>query len=310
MSVPTVRRISDMSRVQEHGRIRFGVKGARYPKALNTFRFTSPDKVAIEQIAEIYGGDPQPWSDRSARIQNQFEVITEASSIDVWVPPDSVSCSYEMWTAAGCQRRCDGETCTLLDVEEPQPCVCLAKNLRECKPKTRFSVVLPAIDFGGVWRGESGSWDAMEEMTSMMSLIDAVRDHGQPFLICRLILQDMKKTTKGETHRWKYPKLIPTDSMQNIVTGATSFTALTQSNDGRVHPMEIESRSVHALGTTHADTTYVEVVDVEIIEEESWPTFTAAARDGIKRAELEKRDNGRIYRRKEPADDNQPKESP
>ena len=288
MSAPVVRPIIEMSRVQEHGRIRFGVKGTKYPKALDTFRFTSPDRTAIEQIAEIYGGTPSPWSDRSARIQNQYEVITETNDIRVWLPPDAVSCWYEAWTAGGCQRRCDGNTVRLLDDDSSYPCICIAKGERLCKPKTRFNFVLPDIDFGGVWRGESGSWDAMEEMLTMMTLIDKVRSMGQPFLICRLILQDMKKTKQGETHRWKYPKLIPQDSMQSIVTGATNFTALIQSNDGNVRPRELV-----AVAESDDFTEPDDAIDVlEIDKEQSWSTLAEAVSDGQVREHLEKK-NGK-----------------
>ena len=52
-----IKPIHDLGRTPEHGRIRLGVKTERAMKSLDTFRFTSPDKEAIEQIADAYGGD-------------------------------------------------------------------------------------------------------------------------------------------------------------------------------------------------------------------------------------------------------------
>lgn len=292
-------------RVQEHGRIRFGVKGGKYPKAIDTFRFTSPDKQAIEQIAELYGGTVHQWSDRSARVQNQWEVITESNSIEVWVPPDSVSTALELWSAAGCQRRCDESSCMVMDAEEPVPCICVAKGVRECSPKTRFNVVLPDIDFGGVWRGESGSWDARDEMIAMMDLIDTVRDMGQPFLVCRLILKDMKKTKKGETHRWKYPQLIPQDSLRSIVQGATQFTALVQGNDGVVRPQLITPDNHEPLAIGHAAEVVAqdeEVIDAEVIDDAPvvFERVADAVRAGYSRDQLVKGDDKK-WRLKEEA---------
>ena len=47
-----IKAIQDLGRTPEHGRIRLGVKTERAMKSLDTFRFTSPDKEAIEQIAD------------------------------------------------------------------------------------------------------------------------------------------------------------------------------------------------------------------------------------------------------------------
>ena len=66
------------SRIPEHGRIRLGMQdeGRGFPKSLDTFRFTSPDKEAVEQIANLYGGEVNKWNDKKASPPNQWEVIT------------------------------------------------------------------------------------------------------------------------------------------------------------------------------------------------------------------------------------------
>ena len=97
-------------RAPEAGRIRTGIKSGRAMKSIDTFRFTSPHKEAIEELARIYGGEAKPWNEPTAN-KNQYEVITKASSIEVFLQPGGLTTHYEMWSGGGCQRRCDGEMC-------------------------------------------------------------------------------------------------------------------------------------------------------------------------------------------------------
>ena len=73
-------------RLPEQGRIRFGMKHPqrKFPMSLDTFRFTSPDRNAIEKVAEVFGGDPKPWNEPRAQQKHQWEVLTRADCIDVW----------------------------------------------------------------------------------------------------------------------------------------------------------------------------------------------------------------------------------
>ena len=57
-----IKPLAQLGRAPEQGRIRLGVKTERAMKSLDTFRFTSLDKSAIEQIASIYGGVVKPWT--------------------------------------------------------------------------------------------------------------------------------------------------------------------------------------------------------------------------------------------------------
>ena len=102
-----IKAIQDLGRTPEHGRIRLGVKTERAMKSLDTFRFTSPDKEAIQQIADAYGGDVKSWTPPKSK-QEQWEVITTSSEIRVFLPPNSIDVWYEQWSGGGCQRRCDG----------------------------------------------------------------------------------------------------------------------------------------------------------------------------------------------------------
>ena len=105
--------IVDIQRRQtEVGRIRLGQKvkasnGKERPARLETFRFTSPSKPLIDAIAKLYGGQVQEWT--PPRGAAEWEVVTDAASVPVVVPPQDIGSSqfYESWSAGGCQRRCD-----------------------------------------------------------------------------------------------------------------------------------------------------------------------------------------------------------
>lgn len=160
----------------EAGRIRLGVKaktaqGKEYPKSIDTFRLTSQYRAPLDQAAEAWGGEVRPWND-------QFEVITQTNSLDIVLPmgegfdPLGGTPVYELWSAGGCTRRCDGETMIAPTSTGPDtvemtesPCVCAAKGILECSPKLRLTVGLPDLDFYGFWRLETGSMYAIQELS-------------------------------------------------------------------------------------------------------------------------------------------------
>lgn len=148
-------------RVHEIGRIRLGEKDDNRPRALSTFRFTSPRQDLLTRAAELFGGTVTPWN-------SQWQVVTDADALDVLVPPEDVSFSqwWEQWTAGGCSRRCDGVREAIND----EPCPCVRDGVRVCEPITRLSVILPAFAVFGVWRVESSSWYAAGELQSSVGL--------------------------------------------------------------------------------------------------------------------------------------------
>src|SRR4051794_38986700 len=139
------REILDHQRKYGHqiGEIRLGISvvrddGKKQPTKLNTFRLTTPSRNVAAQVAVVLGGVV-----RDAELLNgrrTFEVVTEVSELPVVVPPGDavISQHYEMWSAAGCARRCDGFE-TLIP---GGPCQCYATSTPDAtspRPVTRAS---------------------------------------------------------------------------------------------------------------------------------------------------------------------------
>jgi len=279
-------------RLQEQGRIRIGVKTAKAAKALDTFRFTSPDEVAIRELAALYGGEAREWNEPKATIRNQWEVITKTSSIRVWLPPDAISQYYEHWGFAGLERRCDGEMVELHD-DNGDPvqaaCICDAKQQMLCKPRTRMMVVLPEIRFGGGWRIETQSWNAAREMPTIEQLI--VQLQAQGLVEGRLsIAEGMSKTGKV-TKRFKFPRLSITSSAEQLMSGQGTVLSITRENT-QVAPLQLEAE---------------EVIDAEIVEEPKgddnptgpWTRLRDAMEETGEPSSVFERGTDRKFRRKE-----------
>ena len=214
------------TRMPEHGRIRMGVKDANrgFPKAIDKLRFTSPDKEAVEQIANLYGGEVNKWNDKKASPPNQWEVITTSESIKVFLPKDSLSIWYEMWSGRGCIRRCDGETCTLTTAGDSDmvDCMCAAENKMECAPKTRLNVILPEIKFGGVWLLTTNSWNAAKELPAMEQMLHQLQAVG--IVEGRLRLE--KRQTDGGAKKFVVPTIDVDASPLDILEGQAQPKAL------------------------------------------------------------------------------------
>ena len=228
----TVTPIHQMRRqMPEQGRIRIGKKGARgAPQRLSTFRFTSHDELAIREIARRYGGDPTPWSDGPRA--GEWEVISNAARVPVLLPPaplgegELATPIYEMWSGGGCLRRCDGEVAKVPDGESVAECacICLAKGIMECKPKTRLIVILREIRFGGGWRIESGGWTAATELPGMVDMLLELQSRG--IIAGELVLREEKRVKNGRTTKWMVPMLTAEASADELTAGQGTVGSL------------------------------------------------------------------------------------
>ena len=280
-------KIADLGgRPAEAGRIRLGVKaktqrGKDRPASIDTLRFTSPYQDCIEAIADQFGGTARPWNEPSARMKNQFEVITETGEVPVLLPADPLDQGYELWAAGGRQRRCDGETCEVprkindSDYEfVPTGCLCVKEGARSCQPKSRLLVVLPTIPFRGVWRIETSSWTALDELPYQVGMLTSLQATGR-LMQARLSLhQETKKTPVGTRH-YVVPRLSMDATPMEILSGGGTAAelagatvtavdgprraALTAGTQGAPDPGESETRP---------QTTDDDIIDAEIVEDD------------------------------------------
>lgn len=192
------------------GRIRTGNQitskgGKRIPNKLETFRLTSESRDMVEAAAAAYGGVVAPWTNPGAS-RPQFEVVTTATALDIVVPPGQpVSQWLELWTAGGCQRRCDGET----NVLDMSPCACpsdveqrlaLAAKGEACKTTTRLNVILPALPDLGVWMLESHGFYAAVELAGAAEVLAMAAQTGR-LIPARLRLEQREKRIPGKPTR-------------------------------------------------------------------------------------------------------------
>lgn len=252
-------------RPPEAGRIRTGQKTGKAMKALDVFRFTSPHRDAIEQLAQQYGGVVEPWNDPSARIANQFEVVTTTSSIEIMLPDEALSCWYELWSGGGCVRRCDGNQATVTVSSGPDgdaqeqlvPCICQRNALAECRPYTRLNVVLPNVNFYGYWRLESKGWNAMKELPGMTDLISYMASKGT-MVRSLLSLQQRTSMHNGRKRHFIVPQL-----------GMIHTPAELMSGDATARPQLSQNEPLRELTSTPIyDEDIVEAVVVEDIDDE------------------------------------------
>jgi hypothetical protein len=197
-------------RLAEVGRIRIGqqvksANGKARPAKLETFRLTSPDRLRIQHAGQLYGGTPRQWQ---APAGQQWEVITETSALDVIVPPSDMAFSqhYELWSAGGCQRRCDGQSESISD----GPCLC-DPDARECDIHTRLSVLLRDLPGLGVWRIDTSGYYAAVELQGAVEIIQIAAGRGQ-MLPARLRLEQRSVKRPGDdgkplTRRFAVPVL-------------------------------------------------------------------------------------------------------
>jgi hypothetical protein len=151
------------------------------PKATSTWRMTTYGDVGrtmLEEAAQLYGGQVKPWE--QAPEPGGWELATETDSVDVLVPPAETpfSVSLELWTAAGCARRCDGETCEVYRGRgqgwRKQGCMCEDPEdptKRECSIHMRFGVILPRVAGLGVWAVNTHSFHGTEELMGSLSVL-------------------------------------------------------------------------------------------------------------------------------------------
>jgi hypothetical protein len=189
-------------RYRELGRIRLGEKGAKgQPVKRDTFRLTSPSRGLLDQAAELWGGTVAPWDGPNEG--DSWQLATATAEMQVLVPQQDIESSqyFELWTAGGCAKRCDGIT----NLITGRACSCDPDN-RECKITTHLQVMLPQLPDIGVWRITTHGFNAAAEIPGTVALLDTLRRSGQmPAAVLGIEHRTSKKD--GKTQRFIVPVL-------------------------------------------------------------------------------------------------------
>jgi hypothetical protein len=215
-------------KLTEVGRIRLGAKsGKGAPTKLETFRLTSKSKDAIEAAASVYGGTIGTWNGPDGQ---EFELVTATKALNVVVPPgNALSQWYEMWSGAGCQRRCDGQTETL----SGGPCVCptdqqqraeMSARGQACRPTTRLSVILPEVKSVGIWRLETHGYHAATELAGIAELLEKVSANDR-YLPATLRLEPRSSRRGGKVSRFVVPVLEVGATVQEAIAASAGSDA-------------------------------------------------------------------------------------
>jgi len=197
-------------RLPKHGQIRIGKKTEKgYPTSLKHFRFTSPDRSAIEAVAAEYGGSVSSWMNGK---NPEWEVLTEASEIAVMLPPDPiVGPMFEFWKQSVRLFECDRVTCTKVvnGPEGPEyqhvPCRCLDEGKDVCTPTTRLNVLLHNVPLGGAWQLRTGSRAAAEELPGMVQVVQLISQ--RTMTPARLAIEPRTSKGLGKVKHYVVPVL-------------------------------------------------------------------------------------------------------
>lgn len=215
---------------RELGRIRIGDQvpakepGKTRPHKLDKFRFTSANPELIDSIAALYGGKPRPWNNDG---KAEFEVYSETARVPILVPPKNLTQWYELHTAAGCLRRCDG----FKNIVDDTPCKCpknkleralAAQSGKACKPTTRLNVVLPDVPGIGVWRIDSHGYHSAVKLPMVAELLAfAAGERRYIPAHLTLVLQTSKQPGQGR-REWYVPLIDVGASPRELMAGSSS----------------------------------------------------------------------------------------
>lgn len=259
------------------GRIRTGYRNASgNPVKSKTLIFTTGNRRAAAAIAELHGGEVRPWDVRPG----EFIVRTTVAEIDVTIPPrDQVITQwYEMWTAAGCARRCDSVTEQIKNIPCPCPSdpderarLAKQKTPAACKPRTRINVMIPDLPGMGVWTLATGSDQAACEVEDAGDLMTMAREQGI-FLPATLRLEQRETRTVGEpTKQYGVPVLEPINTFREIATGALAAAGIA----GQLPPAPGQQRRALTAGPVTAPPAPAAVApDAQTLADRAWAART------------------------------------
>lgn len=213
------RLITMQRQLRELGRLRTGYTDGHRPVRSDTWIVSSHAEHYVQAAADAWGGEVEKWQPQGGGAA-QWRVRTSAVALDALLPPgDPLSQSLEQWGGGGALRRCDGVTEMLSD----SPCLCRARfgdafheqaKGTVCATTTRLNVFLPEMPDVGVFRAETHSHYAAQEIAGAVDLIKSATGPDMVIPI-RLRIEQRQRKADGQTKR--YPVIVV--ELRGITTG-------------------------------------------------------------------------------------------
>lgn len=267
------------------GEIRLGLRipvpnkpGKLMPSKGETLRFTTESRWVARDVAVKLGGEVHETELLSGR--RTFEVISNVTEVPVMVPEGEsvINQHYEMWSKAGCARRCNGFD----DSISGDACKCPADLVKRmelamknppaaCKPVTRLYVMLPYIADLGVWLVQSTGNAAADELGEIAEVLRRARQAGVPIPAMLRMEQRISRLVGEKPHEYVVPVLdTPETSLYDLLQlseHAGLSAALPPVPDYARQPnaISVESTSMRTLPHHESD----DVIDAELADDAS-----------------------------------------
>lgn len=161
------------------GRFRSGRLVGKTPEALNEWRVTTGDPVVAELITGLMGGESAEWDTDK---EDNLEILTDSKSVDIIIDSSAkLDASMKLFGNSGLVHHCDGVEFLSPDEDKGEACGCpplledrkaKARSGRGPKPSVDLVFKLEASPESGYFRFNSGSWELVKVLHTVIESID------------------------------------------------------------------------------------------------------------------------------------------
>lgn len=135
-----------------------------------------------------------------------------------------------------------------------------------CKVVTRLNVILPEVRFAGVWRLDTHSWNAAQELPGMVDMVQQMQGAGLSY--ATLALKQRRSVQGGQTKTFIVPMLGVPASIEQLAAGGSRLGSLPSAAAAplaEIGPATAEFEPpAEAEAVDEADD---EVVDAELVDD-------------------------------------------
>jgi recombination directionality factor gp3-like protein len=237
----------------------------RRPAKLDKFRFTSPDKVLLQAVADLYGGEVRPWTPQNGG-PSEWEVYTNTDRIPVLVPQRATTVDFMHHEGSKLLRKCDG-----VKLERTgERCLCdPTQSLtwwdeRTCKPTTRLNVMLKDLAAIGHWLLTSKGRKAAMTLPPLARFLAQSNGYVPAFLGME---EQITHPLEGPPNRFMVPILIAEISPMELLAGRGSVQDMLAAQPGSTAELGGSRKAIEAGGDPGVEAFKVMVDAAETVEQ-------------------------------------------